>query len=215
MEVCYLDESGTDNDSDVAVVAGVVVNMKYSYWLQQDWLACLAHHDIASPFHMRECGRERLRRLRGNTLKQVLSELVPVVNDYKTLSVASTLTSDDYRRSFDGITEFSMYGASFTEVVMTNGEQSRRDGYNDKIRYCLDDGNIYRSQVEQAHDALLGMEHKSPLNVGDLRFESDAEYGALQAADLVSWAVRRSSLPTKKNTHRSKGFSMPDTFKCE
>src|ERR1700733_7878317 len=127
MHACYLDESGTDSNSDVAVVAGIVMDVKYSYWLQQDWLACLARHNIASPFHMRECGKGRLRRFRGKTLNRVLSALVPIANEYKTLSVASTLTSEDYRRSFDGITELSMYGASYAEVVMTNGVKSRRD----------------------------------------------------------------------------------------
>jgi hypothetical protein len=201
MEVCYLDESGTDNNSDVAVVAGVVVNMKYSYWLQRDWLACLFRHDIASPFHMRECGKERFRKVYGNTLKRVLSELVAIVNEYKTLSVASTLTSNHYRRSFDGITELSMYGASYAEVVMINGVKSRQDGYYDKIRYCLDEGNIYRPQVEQAQDFLLSTEHKSPLNLGDLRFESDTEFCALQAADLVSWSVRRKLTTKLKEEH--------------
>jgi hypothetical protein len=201
VDVCYLDESGTDSNSAVAVIAGVVVNMKYSYWLQQDWLACLARHDVASPFHMRECGKDRFRKLYGNTLKRVLSELVPIVNEYKTLSVASTLTSDDYRRSFDGITELSMYGASYAEVVMINGVKSRRDGYYDKIRYVLDEGNIYRPQVEQAHDFLLTTEHKSPFNLGDLRFESDTEFCALQAADLVSWSVRRKLSTKLKEEH--------------
>ena len=196
-----MDESGTDSSSAVAVVAGVVVNMKYSYWLQQDWLACLARHSIASPFHMRECGKDRLRKLYGNTLKRVLSELVPIANEHKMLSVASTLTSDDYRRSFDGTTELSMYGASFAQVVMINGVKSLQDGYTDKIRYVLDEGNIYRPQVEQAHDFLMSMEHRSPLNLGDLRFESDTEYCALQAADLVSWSVRRKLTTKLKEEH--------------
>jgi Protein of unknown function (DUF3800) len=201
MDVCYLDESGTDTNSTVAVVAGVVVNMRYSYWLQQDWLGCLARHDIATPFHMRECGKGRFRKLYGETLRRVLSELVSIVNEYKMLSVASTLSSDDYRLSFDGISEFSMYGASYTEVVMINGVKSRRDGYGEKIRYCLDEGNINKSQVEEAHEFLLSTEHKSPLNLGDLRFESDTEVCALQAADLVSWSARRKLASKLKKEH--------------
>jgi hypothetical protein len=190
---CYLDESGTDqNDSQVAVLGGLLLKMSQSYWLGDELRKCLSKHNIPWPLHMYEFGRHgKLRDVRSEGRRALFSDLVRVINDNKTYSVASTLSSEKYKQAFNGLTDLSMYAASFTQVAMMNGVGSRYGGSKEPIRYLLDDDNRYKPQVVEGHAVLLASEEQHPLNIGSLEFDSDDNVAALQAADVVAWAVRR------------------------
>lgn len=54
MTICYIDESGTDSNLPIAVVAGLLVNFKGAFWLSLGWDRALKKHGIDGPIHMRE-----------------------------------------------------------------------------------------------------------------------------------------------------------------
>jgi hypothetical protein len=198
---CYLDESGTDqNDSQIAVVGGLLLKMSESYWLGEALRRCLSKHNIPLPLHMREFGnRGKMCDVRSEGRRAFFSDLVGVINDNKTYSVASALSCEKYKQAFDGLTEVSMYGASFVQVAMINGIQLRNGGSKDPVRYRLDAGNHYREQIVEGHAVLLANEEQHPLNIGSLEFDSDDDVAALQAADVIAWAVRRKLASTLKS----------------
>jgi len=92
-----------------------------------------------------------------------------------------------------------MYGASFVQVAMINGIQLRNDGSKDPVRYRLDAGNRHKDQIVEGHAVLLASEEQHPLNIGSLEFDSDSNVAALQAADVVAWAVRRKLVSALKS----------------
>jgi hypothetical protein len=190
---CYLDESGTDqSESEIAVVGGLLLKMSESYWLGEELRKCLAKHSVPWPLHMREFGtRGKLRDVRSEDRRAFFTDLVKIINDNKTYSVASSLSCEKYKQAFDGLTELSMYGASFVQVAMINGIQLRNGGSKDPVTYRLDAGNRYKDQIVEGHTVLLASEEQHPLNIGSLEFDSDSNVAALQAADVVAWAVRR------------------------
>lgn len=189
---CYLDESGTDNNSDVAVVGGLILDMGQFYWLGQELQCVLSRHKITPPLHMCEFGKDQtLGHLNSESRRALFEDVVRVINGNKTMSIASTLGSADYHRTFDGLTKLSMYGASFVQVAMMKDAAMKKGGYKGSIKYLLDTGNPNRSDVEEAENVLSSYKGDDSFNLGSVGFESDDENPALQAADVVSCSVRR------------------------
>jgi hypothetical protein len=189
---CYLDESGTDNNCDVAVVGGLIFDVGQLFWLGLELPRVLSRHKIIPPLHMCEFGKgQKLGHLNSESRRALFEDVVRVINDNKTMSIASTLSSEDYHRAFDEITELSMYGASFLQVAMLNDTAMKQGGFKGSIKYLLDAGNPYRSDVEEAEKLLSGCQGDDRFNLVNVGFESDDDNFALQAADVVSWSVRR------------------------
>ena len=44
MTTCYVDESGTDGNLPIAVVAGLILDYKGAFWLSVQWTQVLAKH---------------------------------------------------------------------------------------------------------------------------------------------------------------------------
>jgi len=64
-----------------------------------------------------------------------------------------------------------IYAACFTQAALANDVLAIRNGYAGAIDYLLDDGNAYKADIEEGY----------------------RELRALQAADMISWTVRRTS----------------------
>lgn len=185
---CYADESGTDSDSSVAVVGGVMLDKSQFFWLDVAWRKCLDKHHIPWPLHMRDFGpRGKLKNLRSEERRALFKDVTKVINNNKAFSIVSTLNSDQYRVDFADLSELSMYGACFANLVMFNGLGAEMAQYRADIPYVLDTGNAYKHHIIDAHDLL----RKSDLKTGTLAFDFDEALAALQAADVISWTQRR------------------------
>lgn len=184
---CYIDESGTDSNSAVAVVGGVMLNQEQFFWLDVEWRKCLSKHHVPWPLHMRDFGpRGKLKDFRSEERRALFTDAVKVINNNKGFSVVSTLNSNQYRAAFNGISDMSMYAACFANLAMLNG-LSAKSGYAGNIAYVLDEGNNYKHEILEAYPLL----RNADLRVGSLTFESDNMLCVLQVADVVSWATRR------------------------
>jgi uncharacterized protein DUF3800 len=189
MTGCYIDESGTDNNSPIAVVAGLVLDDPGYLWLDVEWSKILKRYGIEHPIHMREFTPNGVfKALTHNTRRSLFTDLVSAINEHKLMSLGATLTADQYRQHFNDITQFSMYAACFSNLVMLSGQGLEAYGnHRWPLSYFLDDGNTYKAQILEGRPLLL----KAFPRIAAIEFLSDSHVNALQAADVVSWAVRR------------------------
>jgi hypothetical protein len=115
----------------------------------------------------------------------LFADLVSVINEHKVASVAATLDAETYRRVFTGVTKLSMYGACFAQLAIINDIYARKNDYHEPIPYVLDRGNSYQSHITEAKLTLALPSLKT------IDFCSDTSQCALQAADVITWSVRR------------------------
>jgi hypothetical protein len=135
----YADESGTHSNSKAAVVGGLLLRPKDLFWLSEEWEKVLKQYEISIPIHMREFGRHgALGKIVPEAKRCLFTQLVRIINDNKRASVAATLAADEYRRVFEGITELSMYGACFAQLVMMNDAHAELNAHRERIPYILD-----------------------------------------------------------------------------
>ena len=72
-------------------------------------------------------------------------------------------------------------------VAMFCGIAAEKHRFDSPISFSLDDGNTHKEDVCKAHEYLVN----SGERIGRLCFGSDENDCWLQAADVVSWCVRR------------------------
>jgi Protein of unknown function (DUF3800) len=184
-----VDESGTDSNSPIAVVAGLLLDCKGTFWLSVEWAKVLAKHGIVGPIHMREfTPNGRFRDVTHDIRRALFGDLVSVITSNRLVTLAATLAADQYRRHFAGLTTLSMYGACFANLMMLVGAALRIHGpHRWPLEYVLDCGNPFRQHVIEGSQVLL----RAYPGVTRIEFQSDDDVTALQAADVLSWAVRR------------------------
>jgi len=131
----------------------------------------------------------KLKHVTPSERSALFADLVKTINDNMSMSVASTLNAERYCSVFDGVNKLSMYGASFMQLAILNAMGAEQGEFYDPIAYVLDTGNRFRPDLEVARS--VAKEGERSLSMGTVAFDSDNTVCALQAADVVSWSVRR------------------------
>lgn len=192
---CYLDESGTDDQSPTAVVGGLLLQRDSFFCLDIEWKKALERHGINPPLHMKEFGPHgKFKNIPHDTRRLLFSDLVKIINEHKTGTIAATLTTAQYDRHFSGLfrrKDMGVYGFCFILLVMIQAKSAQEGGITERIPFVMDIGNPYRHHVLEAHASIEYVQKSQFLNAGSLTFDCDTNLRALQAADLVSWSVRR------------------------
>jgi hypothetical protein len=203
---CYLDESTIDDGSEVAVVAGLVLEPDRFTWLDIDWQKALARHNMPV-VHMREFGPSgKLKEYPETSLRSLFTDLVAIITEYKRFSIAATLSRAQYLTHFARFAKThkrvnSIHSTCFLLLAVFQGRQADHDGYGCNINFVLDDFTKNKQEVIGAHRFLVDTFQKEyPTHVGALDFGDDKKVSALQAADVVAWTVRRirAGLPLRK-----------------
>lgn len=83
------------------------------------------------------------------------------------------------------------YGACFLLAAVIGHKVADNSDYRKRIPFVMDAGNPYAEHVRNAHQTALTFQQKRFLNMGSLSFEDDERVLPLQAAEAVSWTVRR------------------------
>jgi Protein of unknown function (DUF3800) len=191
----YFDESGTDDLSPLAVVGGLLLNKSGFRIFQDEWDGMLATHKV--PYiHMKEFGRHgKLGNLDEDESFTLLADAVAIINSYKIRSMAAVLTTAEYDANFQDLIgtrkDMSLYCMCFILCVVVNHKVAEAAEYYERIPFLMDEGNNYAPHVLKAHKTALKFQKEKFLNMGELTFEDDEEIKPLQAADMISWAVRR------------------------
>jgi hypothetical protein len=191
---CYLDESGTDSNSQNAVVAGLILNKPGFLSFDKYWSDLLFRYEIEPPLHMREFGKDgRLGRFDYKKRNAIFTEVADIINYHKYVSIAAVLNKNQFETFVHEDIRKSMgfYGFCFLLCVQINHQQHEHMNYQDNIAFLLDDGTQHKGHILGARDAILKWQKTRPLHVAGITFDDDTRVSALQAADVIAWAVRK------------------------
>jgi len=173
----------------------MLINYSHFLHFEDEWDKILESHGIATPLHMKEFGKNgRLGKISQCCRRELFLELSQLINSHKVGSLSATLTNADYEKYIpkEARDIYSAYAMCFDLALMMNHKLAEAAHYEKKIPFILDTGNPYANHVRVAHKAALEMQKTEGfLHVGGLYFDDDAEFGSLQAADVIAWTIRR------------------------
>ena len=193
---CYLDESGTDNQSPFSVVAGLVMKRSDFLTFIVVWNSILSKHGVQPPLHMNEFGQHgKHRNLNYLQRYNLFADVAAIINCYKIISLAATLNQFTFNSIMTAEIRKMMgvYGMCFLLCAFINFKQANFSQYTGNIAFLLDEGNKHCGHVLYTHKELKRQQETSgnSLNIGSITFEDDIRVPTLQAADVIAWAVHR------------------------
>jgi hypothetical protein len=198
---CYLDESGTHDQSSWAVVAGLLMDRDGFLSLDDEWIAHLNKFHLPRPLHMSEFGNPQgpYSKLCYEQKVDLLTGAVSIINRHKKYSIAGVLNKDNYETHVASHVRkgFSQYGFCFVLCAVRNHAILEDVKYRDDIPYILHHGNPRKGDILGAYEACINWQKKRPFHMRTIQFDDGNLLCALQAADMVAWGVRRklSNLP--------------------
>jgi hypothetical protein len=216
----YLDESATDGGTPVAVVGGLLLDWCRYAWFDIEWGKALASAGMTA-VHMRHIGKKGY--LKGVSLPEkraVFEKLVSIVNEHKDWSIAAKLSAEDYKRHFSWLEEqgLGLYATCFLLTAVQQGKQLDSEKYPYALSYLMDDGNPYKDQLIEVHGYMkTKFENAAACRCGALDFGDDEKIRPLQAADVISWTVRRraTGMPFRKEFEPLEGITVPKHLELE
>jgi hypothetical protein len=195
---CYLDESGTDLNSDnpVVVVAGLVMTRDNFLMLDIVWNDILSQFKIEPPIHMKEFGKHgRLGHIDYPIRFQLFTQLIGLINCYKTHSVAAIINYNQFKNIVNNKVKCHIgpYGICFMLCANLCFGQANEAHYRGAISFILEQGAKHSGHILKAHETMMQIQKDKVLsiNVGSIAFEPK-KLSILQAADIIAWGVRRS-----------------------
>jgi hypothetical protein len=192
---CYLDESATDPSTPTAVVGGLLINSRYFIDLDREWRAMLDEFQLWPGLHMKDFGRHgRLADMPPGRRSAIFTRASEIIKDHNICTLAVTLEHGQYKAVLPLKVKRAMspYGLCFIACVLGSHLIATEHKYDKRIAFVIDSGNPYAKHVLLAHQALAELQTDERfLNLGSLTFDKDDNVTALQAADVVCWAVRR------------------------
>ena len=191
---CYLDESGTHDQSKHAVVAGLLLDRNGFLSLDDEWVKLLPKHRVKAPLHMSKFDDDnRDASLSDGERRDFFKEAVEVINKHKKYSIAAILTQSQYDRVITPTVErmYSQYAFCFMACVYTNHNILTAVKHKDRVPYWVHRGNPRKADIRRAEDSLWQLQD----NGEECHFDSvtfkDSELASMQAADMIAWGVRR------------------------
>jgi hypothetical protein len=195
---CYLDDSGTDVHSEHTVVGGILLNKYALQHFENVWPNLLTYHRIKNSLHMKDFGNpEGPYKLWTYENKfKLFADIVALINYLKIYTIAATLNQKQFNSILDKEFKKAMgiYGMCYMLCAFSNYKIAELNNYKNNIAYVLDLGTKNVGHVIATHRAMRKMQKEDPTmisNVGTIAFEDDEHVVALQAADMIAWAMRR------------------------
>src|SRR3954454_22061348 len=193
---CYLDESATDGATPTAVVGGLVLDRTNFLRLNTKWNRMLNKFNLHPSIHMKDFGKDgRFGSMPEDVRRRILSRASKIIIDHNIFTIAATLEHADYRNVFpkDFNDKLSQYALCFLACVLGNHKIATHNNYTDPAGFVVDAGTQYSSQIVAAHRELYQNQESGghSVSLGSLTIADDKRVTALQAADVVCWAVRR------------------------
>jgi Protein of unknown function (DUF3800) len=193
---CYLDESATDGYTPTAVVGGLLINKSHFLGLDGEWRSLLDEFGLPA-IHMKDFGGHgRFGNLQPDVRSAIFTRIISIIRNHNICTLATTLDHAQ-SRSLISLTvrkAMSPYGMCFIACVLGNHQIAAAHNYQRLIAFIVDTGNPYATHIVEAHNALeMVQKDGNFLHLGSLTFGNDEQITALQAADVICWAVRRRS----------------------
>jgi|SRR5665213_229672 len=193
---CYMDDSGTDNQTAIALIGGSVFDRVGFLRLDTRWKKMLVEHRIES-LHMQDFVRPYGKHVgMFKEMKIALfRQAVKIVTQLRQYSISVAVDSSEHKDCFpeDVRKVLGSYAIAFNMAAQLNGRICDDNRCPDQIAYMLDAGNSQSQQIMIGHTLLVLREKAAggPYRTGTLTFQPDDQNAALQAADMVAWTARR------------------------
>src|SRR5271155_5818064 len=194
---CYCDDSGSHDESLVAVVGATLMNKPRFIEFNQDWEKILKEFRIKG-IHMREFGRPHGRycTMPDEMKKALFTSVAKTINLKKDYSISVAVPQWNYATLMTvPVCKELMgpYAMAFFVLALINQTCSLQRGYNNRIAYLVDKGNDrHHEQLQGAHSVMLHLEKEQNQRLtGVMAADLDDNNFALQAADVVAWSYHR------------------------
>jgi uncharacterized protein DUF3800 len=194
---CYLDDSGSDEQSPVVVIGGLALDRDSFLRFDGRWRRMLHLHRIKS-LHMTDFVRPHGQYV-GMPKELKLSlfrEVVEIIRSRKDYSLSASVDNIHYQEVFS--IDFyrrvlGPYAVTFISAASVNAKIAGDNGYPDQIAYLVDRGSPFSGQIDLGHRLICLRERGLGLKTytGTLTFADDENVSALQAADVIAWSSRR------------------------
>ena len=194
---CYVDDSGTDEQSPLVTVGAWVLEKDSFIRFDGKWRRMLDAYQIES-LHMNDFVRPNGKYIgMYQELKFALfAEAVKLINSRKEHSLSITITNSEFKKAVP--IEFyrnvvGPYTVAFIALALLNSKISNMHNYPDKVAYLVDEGSPFADQLRVGHLMVKAFENRSNsvVRTGALTFGDDRDVTALQASDTIAWSSRR------------------------
>jgi Protein of unknown function (DUF3800) len=198
----YCDESGTERDAKILVLAGLLAPAVRWKRFETDWKLVLASHGVcyfrAHDFYKRK-EQFALGTVWDNRLKreQFIQQLLQVIQSRETapaLALVSLVYLAAHQRIF-GKSRLSStpYTVGCSGCWLLASKWAEEENHKEEIAFIFDNGHKNdRHMLEVYQRAQQYGPFRQEFRLGGLSFEDDRTTTPLQAADLLAYGMTRS-----------------------
>jgi hypothetical protein len=195
--VGLFDDSGTDLQGPVVVLAGVAIESDTLTEFSRAWELALAEHPKIKYLKMSEAGdfRGEFKDWEAGDRNAKLLRLAEALRPYAVLGYGAGLTMPDYQAVIGKLRlrRVNPYIVLFHQVVYGLGRELVDDPCCASIRFVFDEQG---KPGKRAAKALKAIWHCVPEEIRllipeDPEFKDEKIFLPLQAADLMAWCIRR------------------------
>ncbi len=203
---CFADDSGSDNQGPVFVLAGYVSTE--DRWTQfcEEWVSVLnSGPKPLAYFKMVEANSKKGEFLAWKDVDRdsKLIELSEIIQRYALFDIRCVLRWKDYEEVQKCYPQYqvSPYELLFHQVMIRATLHLHRLHSNDLIKFYFDDQNKIGDQVLNGYSRQMSTLPEMLLRyvAGPPNFKDEKRIMPLQAADLLAWQVRRSICEMEKS----------------
>lgn len=206
MFTTYFDDSGTDNNSEIAIAACYVSTNRGWSDFTDGWDVARAAEEF-DVFHMahfiakREMKHEPFWRWDNTKKDRVYKRLAGIVNENKRVGIAAAVPKAAWNRAPERIRQFfghEHYTFAVRACLLRLAEWRKRSFHVPPVRYIFDwemrdspkrkeISKLFDFVSQPANEALASLFGLEPQGFG---FEHKEKFKPLQAADILAWQMR-------------------------
>lgn len=201
----YFDESAVDGSGPVSAIGGLMLDGGQWFDLSREWDRALASRNFPKKFvHMKDFQQHgELANYDVEEKRKLFQKLAWIINDNKNLSIGCTLSPEDYKTLLPAVLgkngkpkrEITIHGVCFLMAATAQAKWANGQKYEHDIPFMLDGGCPDRADIDNAHVFFCKdfprLRPDVITHAGGLTWGDDTKFPALQAADVIAWAVRR------------------------
>jgi hypothetical protein len=205
----YIDDSGSDDGSELVTCGGPVMSRIDSKAFSGRWARMLARYKVTPPLHMADfVGWGKYSTWYPEIKRALFRDVSTRINEHKLYSISIAIPQTDFKEELIEDVRMKLvgpYAFAFFSLIAANQTLSKNQRSGPvRISYLVDKGFGHQHQLSDAHSVVANLEIKAGgfRHTGPLAFEADDDVPGLQAADVVSWASRKKQL----------GAALPEGF---
>ncbi len=203
----YLDDSGSDDGSPLVTCGGPLMSRIQFKEFSKRWAKMYevnqySGYTLEPPLHMVDfvTPHGKYSGLYPEFKRHFFRRVATLINQHKLYSIAIAISQTDFAAQLSEDVKRNLigpYAFAFFAIVGAHQFLSKQQLTGPlRTSYLVDHGFAYESQLRQAHSVLLRFEiaFGDAHHTGAFGTDTDTRVAALQAADVVSWAVRKIEL---------------------